>query len=340
VRFLVTGGAGFIGSAFVRRALARDDLEQLTVLDKLTYAGDPTNLEAAARDPRYRFVQGDINDKSTVAPLVVGADIIVNFAAESHVDRSIEAADNFVRTNVHGVLTLLDAARTADVTRFVQISTDEVYGEVTEGRSTESDPLNPRSPYAATKAAGDLLALSYHATYGLPVVVTRGSNTYGPRQFPEKLIPLFITNAIDHLPLPLYGDGRQERDWLFVDDHCAAIEAVIAAGTPGTVYNAGGGASITNAELTRHLLALLDRPASLVRHVSDRPGHDRRYALDSSRLETLGWAARTELLEGLERTVSWYRENEAWWRRARGGAFGSFYDRLYAGRLADARDAS
>ena len=334
MRLLVTGGAGFIGSSFVRRAMARSDVDQLTVIDKLTYAGNPANLAEVAGDARYRFVQADINDADVVTDLVRDADAIVNFAAESHVDRSIEEADAFVRTDVHGTFTLLEAARETGTERFVQVSTDEVYGDVPEGSSSEADALRPRSPYAASKAAGDLLALAYHTTHGVPVMITRGSNTYGPRQYPEKVIPLFITNAIDHEPLPLYGDGLQVRDWLHVDDHCAAIEAVLDRGTPGEIYNAGGTASLTNIDLTQRLLRLLDRPESLIRHVADRPGHDRRYALDSSRLKVLGWQPRVAIDEGLAATVAWYRENEAWWRPIKSGSFRDYYRRLYAERLA------
>ena len=330
----MTGGAGFIGSAFVRRALARPDVTQLTVLDKLTYAGNPANLAEVEDDARYRFVQADINDAPIVTELMAEADAVVNFAAESHVDRSIERADAFVQTDVHGTFTLLEAARATGVGRFVQVSTDEVYGDVAEGASRETDALRPRSPYAASKAAGDLLALAYHATHRLPVMVTRGSNTYGPRQYPEKVIPLFVTNAIDGEPLPLYGDGLQVRDWLHVDDHCAAVETVLERGEPGGAYNIGGTASLSNLELTHRLLALLGRPVSLVRHVTDRPGHDRRYALDSSKVRALGWTPRVEFDDGLAGTVEWYQDNESWWRPIKDGSFADYYRRLYAERLA------
>lgn len=334
MRLLVTGGAGFIGSNFVRRALLRADVERLTVLDKLTYAGNLANLEEVAGDERYRFVEADINDAAVIAELMREVDAVVNFAAESHVDRSIEAADAFVMTDVHGVFTLLEAARRHPIQRFVQVSTDEVYGDVAERASRETDVLRPRNPYAASKAAGDLLALAYHTTYGLPVMVTRGSNTYGPRQYPEKFIPLFVTNAIDHEPLPLYGDGRQTRDWLHVDDHCDAIALMLDRGIPGETYNIGGGSSLPNLELAKRLLVLLDRPRSLIRHITDRRGHDRRYALDWSKLAALGWKPEIGLDDGLASTVAWYREHEAWWRPIKDGSFRDYYRRLYADRLA------
>lgn len=266
--------------------------------------------------------------------LVREVDAIVNFAAESHVDRSIEAADAFVTTDVHGVFTLLEAARRHSIHRFVQVSTDEVYGDVAEGASRETDALRPRSPYAATKAAADLLALAYHTTYALPVIVTRGSNTYGPRQYPEKVIPLFVTNAIDGESLPLYGDGEQVRDWLHVDDHCDAISLALRRGSPGEAYNVGGGAFLANLALTRRLLELLDRPESLILHVTDRPGHDRRYALDWSKLAGLGWTPQVLLEEGIAGTVAWYQDHEDWWRPLKDGSFREYYRRQYAKRLA------
>ena len=334
MKLLVTGGAGFIGSNFVRRALRGETVDRLIVIDKLTYAGNVANLADVANDPRYSFVQADINDAAVVDELMGEVDAVVNFAAESHVDRSIEAADAFVMTDVHGVFTLLEGARRHRVQRFVQVSTDEVYGDVAEGASRESDVLRPRSPYAASKAAGELLCLAYHTTYGIPVAVTRGCNTYGPRQYPEKVIPLFVTNAIDIEPLPLYGDGKQVRDWLHVDDHCDAIAVVLEHGTPGEVYNVGAGSSLTNVELTERLLSLLDRPRSLIRHVTDRAGHDRRYALDWSKIAAMGWAPRVELDEGLNSTVAWYLEHEDWWRPIKSGAFRDYYRRQYADRLA------
>jgi dTDP-glucose 4,6-dehydratase len=345
---LVSGGAGFIGSCFVRDVLGRHDRTRITVLDKLTYAGNRANLGEVEADAemasRFAFVQGDIADASAVAPLAATADAIVNFAAESHVDRSILEPAAFLRTGVDGVHVLLEALRVeteraqrgerATAPRLLQVSTDEVYGSVDQGRSVESDPLAPRSPYAAAKAAGELLARAYHVTYGLDVVTTRGSNTYGPFHHPEKLIPLFVTNALDDLPLPLYGDGLQRRDWLHVADHAGAIAHVLAHGAAGEVYNVPGSVELTNREVVERLLALLDKPWSLVRTVADRPGHDRRYAMDGGRLAALGWANRVGFDEGLATTVAWYRDHEWWWRAARGGDWDAYYERQYAERLA------
>ena len=350
---LVSGGAGFIGSCFVRDVLGRHDRTRITVLDKLTYAGNRANLGQVEADAemasRFAFVQGDIADASAVAPLAATADAIVNFAAESHVDRSILEPAAFLRTGVDGVHVLLEALRVeteraqrgerATAPRLLQVSTDEVYGSVDEGRSVESDPLAPRSPYAAVKAAGELLARAYHVTYGLDVVTTRGSNTYGPFHHPEKLIPLFVTNALDDLPLPLYGDGLQRRDWLHVADHAGAIAHVLAHGTAGEVYNIPGSVELTNREVVERLLALLDKPWSLVRTVADRPGHDRRYAMDGGRLDALGWANRVGFDEGLATTVAWYRDHEWWWRAARGGDWDAYYERQYAERLATSSSA-
>ena len=333
-RLLVTGGAGFIGSAFVRKLVADTTDVELTVLDKLTYAGNLANLEPVASDPRYRFVHGDINDAPLVDELAATVDAIVNFAAESHVDRSIEGPGAFVQTDVRGTFILLEAARRHGHARYLQVSTDEVYGDVAEGSSRESDPLRPRSPYAASKAAGDLLALSYATTYGLAVCVTRGSNTYGPYQYPEKVIPLFVTNAIDNEPLPLYGDGLQQRDWLHVDDHCAAIRLVLERGTPGEAYNVGGGNHLPNLALTGRILDLLDKPASLIRHVPDRPGHDRRYAVDSAKLHALGWSPAHAFDQALGETVRWYVDHPDWWRPLKSGEYLDYYRRQYGERLA------
>jgi dTDP-glucose 4,6-dehydratase len=340
-RLLVTGGAGFIGSAYVRDVLGRRDGTRITVLDKLTYAGNRSNLATVETDPeagaRYRFVEGDIADPEVVGPLVAEADAVVNFAAESHVDRSILDPEAFLRTGVIGVHVLLEACRmAANTPRFLQVSTDEVYGSVEEGFSGEADPLAPRSPYAAAKAAGELLVRSYVVTYGLDAVVTRGSNTYGPYHHPEKLIPLFVTNAIDDQPLPLYGDGLQRRDWLYVTDHADAIDFVLRRGRPGETYNVPGGVEMANRETIRLLLERLDKPWSLVRHVEDRPGHDRRYAMDGSKLAALGWTPRTSFEDGLARTVDWYMANESWWRAARSGDWDAYYERQYGSRLRSA----
>ncbi len=352
-RLLVTGGAGFIGSAYVRDVLARRDGTRITVLDKLTYAGNRANLAAVETDPtqaaRFRFVEGDIAEPETVEPLVAESDAVVNFAAESHVDRSILDPEAFLRTGVIGVHVLVEAVRAESAARaaagqptvrFLQVSTDEVYGSVEAGRSLETDPLAPRSPYSAAKAAGELLVHSYVATHGLDAVVTRGSNTYGPFHHPEKLIPLFVTNAIDDLPLPLYGDGLQQRDWLFVSDHAGAIDHVLRFGTSGETYNVPGSAEMTNRAVVAALLERLGKPWTLVRSVPDRPGHDRRYALDGSKLAALGWRNLTSFPTGLAATIDWFRANEAWWRAAKSGDWHAYYDRQYATRLAAGQAAA
>jgi dTDP-glucose 4,6-dehydratase len=340
---LVTGGAGFIGSCFVRQILGRRDGTRITVIDKLTYAGNRANLAPVESDPeqaaRYRFVEGDIADPAAVGPLVADADAVVNFAAESHVDRSILDPEAFLRTGVIGVHVLLEAVQAASVgrdrpVRFLQVSTDEVYGSVETGRSRETDRLEPRSPYSAAKAAGELLVGSYVSTHGVDAVVTRGSNTYGPYHHPEKLIPLFITNAIDDQPLPLYGDGLQQRDWLFVADHAGAIEHVLRTGVSGETYNIRGSAEMANRDVVAALLEQLGKPWSLVRSVPDRPGHDRRYALDGSKLEALGWRNRTPFADGLAATIDWFQSNEAWWRAAKSGDWDAYYERQYGERLA------
>jgi dTDP-glucose 4,6-dehydratase len=345
-RLLVTGGAGFIGSCFVREVLGRRDGTRIDVLDKLTYAGNEANLrpvlEDAEQAARLTFVRGDIADPAVVEPLVAAADGVVNFAAESHVDRSILDPEAFLRTGVIGVHVLLEACLAASRTRrvrYLQVSTDEVYGSVDEGRSLESDPLAPRSPYAAAKAAGELLIRSYVVTHGVDAVVTRGSNTYGPYHHPEKLIPLFITNALDDQPLPLYGDGLQVRDWLYVADHAAGIEHVLRHGVAGETYNLPGGTELPNREVVRRILDRLGKPWSLVRTVADRPGHDRRYAMDGSRLAALGWRARTPFDQGLSATIDWFVANETWWRAIRSGDWDAYYDRQYGQRLAGSRAA-
>ena len=333
-RLLVTGGAGFIGSAFVRRTLERHPDASITVLDKLTYAGNMANLAPVETHPGYTFVHGDIADAEIVDRLAAEVDVIVNFAAESHVDRSIEEPDAFIRTDVYGTFVLLEAARHHRHQRYLQVSTDEVYGHVPDGSSVEADALKPRSPYSASKAGGDLLVGAYHATYGLPTLLTRASNNFGPYHYPEKVIPLFITNAMDDEPLPLYGDGLQIRDWLFVDDHCDALETVLMRGEPGETYNIGGGNELTNLELTRSILELLEKPISLVRSVPDRAGHDRRYSVDCSKLRALGWTPAHDFADALRQTVDWYRTNEAWWRPLKSGEYRDYYRRQYGDRLA------
>jgi dTDP-glucose 4,6-dehydratase len=342
---LVTGGAGFIGSCYVRDLLGRRDGTRVTVLDKLTYAGNQANLAPVRDDPemaaRFRFVQGDIADPTVVGPLVDAADGVVNFAAESHVDRSILDPEAFLSTGVIGVHVLLEACRVAPGRpRFLQVSTDEVYGSVDEGHATEDAPLAPRSPYAAAKAAGELLVRAYVVTHGVDAVVTRGSNTYGPYHHPEKLIPLFVTNALDDQPLPLYGDGLQRREWLYVGDHAAAVDFVLRHGEAGRTYNVAGPTERTNREVVTLLLAQLDKPWSLVMQVEDRPGHDRRYAMDGSRLAALGWRPATAFEDGLAATVDWYRANEAWWRAARSGDWDGWYERQYGHRLATGQAAA
>ena len=332
---LVTGGAGFIGSNFVRHALEAHADWRITTLDKLTYAGRTETLADVMDHPRHGFVLGDIGDAAVAAPLVERAEIVVHFAAETHVDRSIQGAGDFIRTDVLGTFVLLEAARRAPhLKRFVQISTDEVYGSVPTGASRETDELKPRNPYAASKAGADRLAYSYFATYGVPVIVTRASNNYGPFQFPEKVIPLFVTNAIDEIPLPLYGDGLNIRDWMHVEDHCRALDLLIEKGTNGEVYNVGGGSEVANVDLTHMILDLVGRPRTLIRPVQDRPGHDRRYSLDTSKARSLGWTPREDFAEGLRRTVEWYRANEWWWRpiKEQDPEFKAFHDAQYGRR--------
>ena len=334
VDVLVTGGAGFIGSNFVRYGLSQHPDWRITTLDKLTYAGRRENLHDVIDDPRHRFVHGDILDDSVSGPLVERADVVVHFAAETHVDRSIRAAGEFIRTDVEGTFVLLEAARRApQLRRFVQISTDEVYGSVPTGASRETDELRPRNPYAASKAGADRLAYSYWATHNVPVIVTRASNNYGPYQFPEKVIPLFVTNALDDIPVPLYGDGMNVRDWLHVDDHCHALDLLVEKGQNGEVYNIGGGNEIANRDLTHRLLGLVGKTSALIKAVVDRPGHDRRYSLDSTKLRGLGWTPQTPFDAGLQKTVEWYRRNEWWWRPIKEGdvAFRAYYETQYGG---------
>ena len=315
MRLLVTGGAGFIGSNFIRLVLKKYKDIRVTNLDKLTYCGNAANLEDISKDPRYSFVKGDICDKSLTEDLAGGADVIINFAAETHVDRSIKYPDDFITTNIYGTKTLLEAARKSGVSKFIQIGTDEVYGSVAEGLSSEEDPLKPNSPYSATKASADLLALSYYTTYGLPVIVTRSSNNFGPYQFPEKVIPLFITNLIDGVKVPLYGDGGNVRDWVFVGDNCEGIDIVMHKGQPGEIYNIGGGNHLTNRDLTSAILLSMGKGKEFIEYVKDRPGHDRRYALDSSKISKLGWNPSLDFVGDIDKTVSWYKKNDLWWRK-------------------------
>lgn len=334
-RMLVTGGCGFIGSNFVRTVLREREDWEVVNLDKLTYAGRLENLQDVAEDPRYRLVRGDICDPDAVAEAMDGCAVAVNFAAETHVDRSLLGAGHFIDTDIKGVLVLLEESRRRGIERFVQISTDEVYGSIEAGSFSETSVLNPRNPYAASKAGGDRLAFAYWATYDVPVVISRASNNYGPYQYPEKLIPLFTTNALRDRPLPLYGDGRNVRDWLHVDDHCSAILHLLEHGESGEVYNIGGGNERENVEVTRRVLEILGKPESLIKRVEDRVGHDRRYSLDASKLRRLGWEPQVAFETGLEDTVRWYVDNEWWWRpiKDHDGEFARYYEQQYGSRL-------
>ena len=342
MRYLVTGGAGFIGSNFIRYLFTKYGADaQVVNLDKLTYAGIRENLAEYEGNANYRFLHGDIARPEDAAEAYKGVDgsgvdIVVNFAAETHVDRSLMEAGSFIETDVHGVLVLLEEARKHAPTlkRFVQISTDEVYGSIDSGSFTETDPLNPRNPYYASKAGGDRMAYAYQQTYGLPVIVTRASNNFGPWQYPEKLIPLFVTNALDERPLPLYGDGRNVRDWLFVEDHCAAVDFLIERGENGETYNIGGGNERENREITFKILELLGKPETLIRRVADRQGHDRRYSLDTGKLDRLGFRCDTDFDAALRRTVDWYVANEPWWRaiKERSAEFKAYYEKQYGTR--------
>jgi dTDP-glucose 4,6-dehydratase len=318
MQLFVTGAAGFIGSNYVRQVLRTTD-DHVTVFDALTYAGNVETLRDLEGDPRYRFVKGDIRDRDGVAAAMDGHDAVVHFAAESHVDRSIVSPDEFVSTNCDGTNVMCDVARRVGVDRFLHISTDEVYGSIDEGSFTEADPLTPRSPYSASKAGSDLIALSYLTTHGLPVIVTRSSNNFGPYQYPEKVIPLFVTNLIDGRKVPLYGDGLNVRDWLYVDDNCAGVDLVLRRGEVGEVYNIGGGNEITNRELTERILALCGAGEDMIDYVDDRLGHDRRYSIDCTKARALGWDPARHLDDALVATVEWYRANERWWRPLKQG---------------------
>jgi dTDP-glucose 4,6-dehydratase len=313
-KLLVTGGAGFIGSNFIRFMFARHHKLQIVNLDALTYAGNPENLRDLEQDPRYHFIHGNICDPDVVEQAMSGCDAVVNFAAETHVDRSIHEGGQFVETDVRGVFVLCEEARRQKVARFLHISTDEVYGSIPQGHFTEMDPLNPSSPYSASKAGGELLARSYFVTYRLPVLITRASNNFGPFQYPEKLIPLFVTNLIENKPVPVYGDGQQVRDWLYVEDHCEAIDLVLREGIPGEIYNVGGGNEEVNLNVTKGIIKLLGKSENLIAYVTDRPGHDRRYAVDTAKIRDLGWKPRHNFTEGLQKTVDWYVQHESWWR--------------------------
>jgi dTDP-glucose 4,6-dehydratase len=343
VKILVTGGCGFIGSNFIRHLFAsRGDSVAVVNLDKLTYAANPANLADIEDRGNYRFLKGDIADPEAASEAMKGCTHVVNFAAETHVDRSLLGDASFIETDVRGVFVLLEEARRRGVRKFIQISTDEVYGSIAEGSFTEESALNPRNPYAASKAGGDRLAYSYWASYGMPVVITRASNNYGPYQYPEKLIPLFVTNAIDGEPLPLYGDGRNVRDWLSVADHAAAIDFLLEAGSNGETYNIAGGNEAENIEITRTVLRELGRPDSLIRFVNDRPGHDRRYSLDAGKLAALGFRPRTPFDRGLAETIAWYRDHEEWWRpvKEKNAAYRAFYRSQYEDRLATSSSAA
>jgi dTDP-glucose 4,6-dehydratase len=331
MRLLVAGGAGFIGSNYVSHRLDTHPDDTVRVLDKLTYAGRRENLDGLPED-RFELIEADIADRDAVRAAVDGCDALVNFAAESHVDRSIEAPGEFISTDVYGTYVLLEAARDAGI-RLLQVSTDEVYGDFELGTATEESPLNPSSPYSASKAGGDLLVSAFARTYDSEALIIRASNNYGSRQHPEKLIPLCVLNALAGDPLPVYGDGMQVRNWLFVEDCCAAIDTVLERGESGEVYNVGGPDELPNLEVVKRILALTDRDESLIEYVTDRPGHDRRYSLSAARLEALGWQAVVHFDEGIERTVTWYRENEWWWEPIRSGDYREYYERQYGKTL-------
>lgn len=331
---LVTGGAGFIGSNFIRYMFTTYPEYRMVNLDKLTYAGNLDNLRDVENDPRYAFVQGDICDAVLVDRVMEehGVDVLVNFAADSHVDRSLMEPGSFIQTDVYGTYVLLEAARKFRVERFHQVSSDETYGQVLEGSSVETDRLEPRSPYSASKAGGDHMVYAYYVSFGVPITITRGCNSIGPYQYPEKVVPLFITNAIDDLPLPIYGDGLQMRDYQYVRDHCEGIDWVLHRGKPGEIYNVGTGVETRNMDMARQILTLLGKPETLIQHVKDRPGHDRRYSLNCEKIKRLGWVSRHPFQEALEKTVRWYVDHEWWWRKIKDGSYGAYYRRQYEHR--------
>ncbi|MCK9582164.1 MAG: dTDP-glucose 4,6-dehydratase [Endomicrobiales bacterium] len=327
---LVTGGAGFIGSNFINYVLSVNSKIKIVNLDKLTYAGNLENLRNVEKNPRYKFVKGDICNTNMVNKLVKNCDAIINFAAETHVDKSILEAGSFLNTDVFGTYTLLEAAKKHKIKKYIQISTDEVYGSIERGSFTESSPLLPNSPYSSAKASGDLLSRSYFTTFGLPVIVTRASNNFGPYQYPEKLIPLFVTNTIENKPLPLYGDGKNVRDWLFVQDHCSAVYTVLQKGVPGQIYNIGGGNEVTNIQITKEILNMLDRPQSLIKPIKDRPGHDRRYSVNCSKIKKeLGWKPQANFKQALKETIEWYVANKHWWEKLKNKSFNAYYKKQY-----------
>ncbi len=336
-KIVVTGGAGFIGSNFVRMLLRRRNAAKVIVLDKLTYAGNLANLKGLEKDRRFKFIKGDICNAKLLDQILPGTDIIYNFAAETHVDRSILEAGSFVRTDVVGTYTLLQKTLEYKVPRFLQVSTDEVYGSVLKGSFKETDPIKPNSPYSASKAGADMLVRAFNKTYGLPALITRSSNNYGPYQHPEKFVPLFTTNAIERMPLPLYGDGKNVRDWIYVEDNCRAIDLVGRKGKVGEVYNIGAGDEKTNIEIARKIVKLTGADPSLLTLVSDRPGHDRRYSVATRKIKALGWSKKTTYSEGMKKTVRWYQQNEDWWRPVREGSFKKYYSKMYSGKLKEGK---
>lgn len=329
--FLITGGAGFIGSNFIRYILKHHTDSKVINLDKLTYSGNLDNLRDVEKDHRYTFIKGDIADRNLVEDLFNKhkPDILINFAAETHVDRSINQPDDFIKTDIYGTFTLLEVARQKGLQLYIQISTDEVYGYIQKGSSTEKYPLMPSNPYSASKAGADRLCYSYFVTYKMPIIITRASNNYGPYQYPEKIIPLFITNLLEDKPLPVYGDGLQIRDWLFVEDHCEAIAFLTKHGIPGEVYNVGGGNLLSNIKLTKLILSYLKKPESLIKYVQDRPGHDRRYSLSIKKIQKLGWSPKTNFRKAIIDTIEWYKNNTEWWQKIKTGEFKKYYTEQY-----------